>query len=56
LMGGMGIMNVASLEELAENLGTCPATGIATFKVYPLVSQEVVEKLIEGALASLSKK
>ena len=56
LMGGMGIMNVASLEELAENLGTCPAAGIATFKVYPLVSQEVAEKLVEGALASLSKK
>lgn len=56
LMGGFGIMNVASLEELAENLATCPAAGIATFKVYPLVSQEIAEKLVEGALATLSKK
>lgn len=56
LMGGFGIMNVNSLEELAENLGTCPAAGIATFKVYPLVSQEIAEKLVEGALAALSKK
>lgn len=56
LMGGCGIMNVNSLEELAENLGTCPGFGIATFKVYPLVTPEVAEKLIEGALASLAKK
>jgi len=55
LMGGCGIMNVNSLEELAENPGTCPAAGIATFKVYPLVAPEVAEKLIEGALASIPK-
>jgi len=56
LMGGCGIMNVNSLEELAEYLGTFPASGIATFKVYPLVAPEVAEKLIEGALAALTKK
>jgi hypothetical protein len=54
-MGGCGIMNVNSLEELAVALGTCPAAGIATFKVYPLVAPEVAENLIEGALASLPK-
>jgi len=56
LTGGCGIMNVDSLEELAENLATCPGTGIATFKVYPLVAPEVAEKLVEGALAALPKK
>ena len=56
LMGGCGIMNVNSLEELAENLGTFPALGIATMKVYPLVAPEVAEKLVDGALASLSKQ
>jgi len=55
LMGGCGIVNVNSLEELAEALGTCPAIGTATMKVYPLVAPEVAEKLIEGALASLPK-
>jgi muconolactone delta-isomerase len=56
LMGGCGIMNVDSLEELAENLASCPAAGIATMRVYPLVSQETAEKLVEGALAALPKK
>ena len=56
LMGGCGIMNVDSLEELAENLATCPGAGIATFKVYPLVAPGVAEKLVEGALAALPKK
>jgi len=56
LMGGCGIMNVNSLEELAENLATCPGTGIATFKVYPLVAPEVAENLVKGALAALPKK
>jgi hypothetical protein len=56
LMGGFGIANVKSLEELAENLGTCPGAGIATMKVYPLVAPEVAEKLIEGGLAQLAKK
>jgi muconolactone delta-isomerase len=55
LMGGCGIMNVASLEELAEILGTFPAPGIATFKVYPLVAPEVAEELIDRALTSLPK-
>lgn len=56
LMGGCGIMNVNSLEELAENLGTFPGAGLSTFKVYPLVAPEVAEKLVEGALAALPKK
>lgn len=56
LMGGCGILNVDSLEELAENLATCPGIGIATFKVYPLVAPEVAEKPVEGALAALPKK
>ena len=55
LMGGCGIMNVESLEELAENLATFPMSGIATMKVYPLVSQETAEKLVDAALAMLPK-
>ena len=54
LTGGCGIMNVNSLEELAENLGTFPAPGIATFRVHPLVAPEVAEKLIEARLAQLA--
>jgi muconolactone delta-isomerase len=56
LNGGFGIMNVKSLEELAENLGTFPGVGLVTMKVYPLVAVEVAEKLIEGAQAQLAKK
>ena len=56
LMGGMGIMNVQSLEELAENLGTFPGSGIVSMKVYPLVAPEVAERLIEAGLAALSPK
>jgi hypothetical protein len=56
LLGGAGIMNVKSLEELAEALATYPAAGLVTFKVYPLVAPEVTEKIIEGALAQLAKK
>ena len=55
LEGGMGIMNVNSLEELAEILGTFPMIGMVDFKVYPLVAPEVAEKLVEGALAALPK-
>jgi len=56
LMGGCSIMNVDSLEELAENLGTCPAAGIATFKVHPLVAPELVERLVDKALSALANK
>jgi hypothetical protein len=49
-------MKVDSLEELAENLASVPGAGIVTFKVYPLVSQETAEKLVDGALAALPKK
>ncbi len=56
LMGGFGIMNAESLEEVAQNLGTYPIPGLVTMKVYPLVAPEVAEKLIEGALAQLAKK
>lgn len=37
LCGGFGIMNVDSLEELAENLGTFPMAGMTNMQVYPLV-------------------
>ena len=56
LEGGFSVHNVDSAEQLAEDLATCPAAGLATFKVYPLVAMEVVEKMIEGALAQLPKK
>jgi len=55
LEGGVGIATVESLEQLAQNLATYPAAGLVTFKVYPLVAPEVVEKMIEGALAQLPK-
>ncbi len=55
LMGGCGIMNVSSLEELSENLATCPMFGMADVKVYPLVAREVAEKLVEGLISSLPK-
>lgn len=55
-MGGFCIHNVDSAEQLAEDLATCPAAGLSTIKVYPLVAMEVVEKLIEAALAQLAKK
>ena len=56
LMGGCGICNYESAEQLAEELATCPAAGVSTFKVYPLVAPEVVEKMIEAWEAQLAKK
>ena len=55
LTGGFCVHNVESAEQLAEVLATCPMAGLATFKIHPLVAPEVAEKLVEGALASLSK-
>jgi len=55
LMGGFGIGDYESAEQMAEALATYPAAGIVTMKAYPLVAMEVVEKMIEGALAQLPK-
>ena len=55
LMGGFGIVNYDSAEQLAEDLGTFPASGLSTYKVYPLVGIEVGEKLI-GTLEAMYKK
>jgi hypothetical protein len=56
MMGGLGIVNYESAEQMAEDLATFPGAGISTFKVYPLVAPEVAEKLIEAWEAQLAKK
>ncbi len=56
LMGGMCIHNVDSAEQLAEDLATCPFATQSTFKVYPLISMEASEKIVEGILAQPQKK
>ena len=48
IMGGFCVHNVESAEQLAEDLATFPMAGQATFKVYPLVTMEASEKIIEG--------
>jgi len=54
IMGGFGIVNYESAEQLAEDLAIFPASGLATFKVYPLVAPEVGEKLV-GTLEAMHK-
>jgi hypothetical protein len=56
LMGGFCIHNVESAEQLAEDLATMPLGALSTFKVYPLVTMEASQKIIEGMLAQLVKK
>ena len=56
LMGGFSIHNVESAEQLAEDLATMPLGTLSTFKVYPLVTMEASQKIIEGLLAQLLKK
>ena len=56
LMGGMGICNFDSAEELAEALATMPAAYSASVKVYPLVTLEVTGRLIETELSVLRRK
>ncbi len=51
LMGGFCVHNVESAEQLAEDLATCPMAGLSKFKVYPLVTLEASQKIIEGLLA-----
>lgn len=52
LTGGFGIMNVQSLEELAEALATCPGAGYVNIEVHPLVAPETAEKLIDSRLGA----
>ena len=56
LMGGFGIVNYDSAEQLAEDLGTFPGSGLSTYKVYPLVAPEVGEKLVSTLETMLKKK
>ena len=56
LTGGFCVHNVESAEQLAEDLATFPMAGLCIMKVYPLVTPEVAEKIIEGVLAALPKK
>ena len=55
LMGGVGILNYESAEQMAEDLAALPVAGLATIKVYPLVAPEVTEKIIEAGLQALKK-
>ena len=56
LMGGFGIGNYESAEQLAKDLATFPAAGLCTMKVYPLVGFEVLEKFVDAQLQALPKK
>jgi len=56
LMGGMGICNFNSAEELAEALATMPAAYSASVKVFPLVGLETTERLIEAELGVMKRK
>ena len=55
-MGGFGVINYDSAEQLAEDLATMPVAGLSTIKVHPLVGLEVVERFIEAGLQGLPKK
>ena len=54
-MGGFGIVNYDSAEQLAEDLATFPGAGLTTCKVYPLVAPEFAEKLV-GIMEAMHKK
>ena len=54
-MGGFGIANVESLDDLAELLASMPMAGLGAVKVYPLVDPDVTIKLVEASLQALSK-
>lgn len=56
MMGGICIHNVESAEQLAEDLATFPAAALSTFKVYPLITMEASQKIIEGMLAQMQKR
>ena len=53
LMGGVGICNYESEEDLAEALARMPAAYAGTIKIYPLVAPEVTKRLIEAELGVL---
>ena len=55
ILGGCGIANVESLEELGGLLASLPVVAISNVKVYPLVAPEVVEKLIDVWAESIPK-
>lgn len=56
LLGGCGIIDVKSLEDLAEMLATMPVARFTSARVYPLVAPEVTERIIEGRLAAFARR
>lgn len=54
-MGGFGIADYDSAEQLAESLATFPGVGLSNVRVYPLVGMEVVEKFTDQMEAMLKK-
>ena len=54
-MGGFGIVNYDSAEQMAEDLATFPGSAISNYKVYPLVSSEFMGKFASNMEAMLKK-
>jgi hypothetical protein len=56
LTGGFCIHNVETAEQLAEDMATCPAAGLSTMKLYPLVTMEASKKIFESMCSKMPKK
>jgi hypothetical protein len=54
-MGGFGIINYDSAEQMAEDLATFPGAAISNYRVYPLVSTDFMEKFASNMEAMLKK-
>ena len=54
-MGGFGIGNYDSAEQMAEDLATFPASATSNYKVCPLVSPDIMKKFISNMEAILKK-
>jgi len=54
-MGGFGVINYDSEEQMAEDLATFPGANLSNYKVCPLVSPEIMEKFISNMEAMLKK-
>ena len=54
-MGGFGVVNYDSAEQMAEDLATFPASATSNYKVCPLVSPDIMKKFISNMEAILKK-
>ena len=54
-MGGFGVVNYDSAEQMAEDMATFPGAAMSNYKVCPLVSPEIMEKFISNMEAMLKK-